>query len=57
MTLANITKDQIRAQFAKNAKQLAKMEEKAIATGKNVNGFAAEHLRELRLKAERGANA
>ena len=53
----NITKEQIRAQFAKNAKQLGEMEEKARATGRKVNGYTAEKLAELRKMAERKSNA
>lgn len=38
------TPDQVRAQFAKNADQMAKMAEKARSTTRKVNGYTAEQL-------------
>lgn len=39
------TVSQVRAQFAANAKQLAKMAEKAESLGRKVNGYTATELR------------
>ena len=38
--------DNIRAQYGKNAEQLAGLLARAERTGKNANGFTAEQLRE-----------
>lgn len=56
----NCTPEQVRAQYRRNAVQLAAMAERARKTGKRVNGYTADELDErariARLNAgERGA--
>lgn len=43
---AQFTPDQLRAGYARNAKSLAQMRDKALKTGRNVNGFTADYLRD-----------
>jgi hypothetical protein len=43
---AQFTPDQLRAGFARNAKGLAGLLAKAERTGRKVNGFTADYLRE-----------
>jgi len=45
------TVDRVRAQYRRNAAQLAEMADKATATGKPVNGYSAESLRKLAASA------
>lgn len=47
---ANVTAEQMRAQYAKNAAGLAQMKAKAELTGKKVNGYTAEQLKDLHRK-------
>ncbi len=42
--LLGCTMDQLNSQYAANAQQLEKMYEKAVATGKKVNGYTAAQL-------------
>ena len=49
------TEEQAKAQYARNAAQLAEMEAKAASTGRKVNGFTAQQLADLRKKAENNA--
>ena len=44
MSTTNITREQIKAAYAKNAKQLQEMADKAANTGRKINGFTAEYL-------------
>lgn len=43
--------DQVRAQFAKNARQLGAMAEKARRTARKVNGFTSVELQTLTTRA------
>lgn len=47
-TLFNVTTDKIKAQYLKNAKDLQKMYDKAVSTGKKVNGYTASQLLEMK---------
>lgn len=49
------TEEQAKAQYARNAAQLAEMEAKANSIGRKVNGFTAQQLANLRMKAENNA--
>ena len=49
------TVDQLRSQNAKNAAQLALMLHKAVTTGRKVNNFTAEQLREMYRKSHERA--
>ena len=49
------TVEQLTSQYAKNAAQLAVMLHKAVTTGRKVNGYTAEQLRELHTKAQKRA--
>lgn len=40
-----VSVERIKQQYAENAKQLEQMYNKAVATGKKVNGFTAEYLK------------
>lgn len=42
--LFNVTPEQVRRQFARNAKQLARMSAQAVRRGGKVNGFTAGKL-------------
>lgn len=44
------SREQIKKQYAKNAEGLKQMEEKALRTGKKVNGFTFEQLYESRIR-------
>ncbi len=41
------TPEQVRAQFARNAEGLAKMLARAESTGRKVNGYTADQLRQM----------
>lgn len=41
------TMEQLNAQYAANALQLADMRDRALSTGKKVNNLTAQHLSEL----------
>lgn len=49
------TVEQLRSQHAKNATQLALMLHKAVTSGRKVNGYTADQLREMHLKAHKRA--
>lgn len=45
--LFNVTPEQVRRQFARNAKQLAQMSAQTVRRGGKVNGFTAGQLSEF----------
>jgi len=45
--MLGVTEQQCNAQLAKNKKQIKVMHEKAVKTGKKVNGYTAEQLEKL----------
>jgi hypothetical protein len=52
---SNVSPEMIKKQYAENAKQLKAMYDKAIATGKKVNGFSAPQLEKLYKQAEKNS--
>jgi plasmid maintenance system antidote protein VapI len=53
--ILGVTEQQVKSGLLRNAAQLATMQEKAVRTGKNVNGFTAEKLAALQQKAIKNA--